>query len=153
MTALLTAIALWLSANFNLPPLSEPPKIELVSPARIMAIRHQAFNVERRHDIAAMAMPPVSDSCDTVAVYDDSNRTIYLPLTWTGGTAADLSMLVHEMVHHLQNIGGIRYECPAAREELAYRAQDQWLRLFGQSLEHTFGIDKFTLKVSTSCGF
>ena len=151
MTALLTAIALWLSANFNLPPLSEPPKIELVSPARIMAIRHQAFNVEQRHDIAAM--PPVSDPRDTVAVYDDPNRTIYLPLTWTGGTAADLSMLVHEMVHHLQNIGGIRYECPAAREELAYRAQDQWLRLFGQSLEHTFGIDKFTLKVSTSCGF
>ena len=35
MTALLTAIALWLSANFNLPPLSEPPKVELVSPARI----------------------------------------------------------------------------------------------------------------------
>lgn len=151
MTALLTAIALWLSANFNLPPLNEPPKVELVSQAKIMAIRHQAFSVERRYDINAM--PPVSDPRDTVAIYDDSSRTIYLPLTWTGGTAADLSVLVHEMVHHLQNIGGIKFECPAAREQLAYRAQDKWLGLFGQDLEHTFEIDQFTLKVSTSCGF
>lgn len=151
MTALLTAIALWLSANFNLPALSEPPKVELVSPARITAIRYQAFGVEARRDIAAM--PPVSDPRDTVAIYDDANRTIYLPLTWTGGTAAGLSVLVHEMVHHLQNVGGIRYECPAAREELAYRAQDKWLGLFGQDLEHAFEIDEFTLKVSTSCGF
>ena len=151
MTALLTAIALWLSANFNLPPLSEQPKIELVSQARITAIRHHAFSLERRHDTGAM--PPVFDPRETVAIYDDPHRTIYLPLTWTGGTAAELSMLVHEMVHHLQNIGGIRYECPAAREELAYRAQDKWLGLFGQNLEHTFGIDQFTLKISTSCGF
>ena len=114
MTALLTAIALWLSANFNLPALSEPPKVELVSQAKIMAIRYQAFSVERRHDINTV--PPYSDPRDTVAIYDDSNRIIYLPLTWTGGTAAELSMLVHEMVHHLQNLGGLKYECPAARE-------------------------------------
>lgn len=151
MTALLTAIALWLSANFNLPPLSEQPNVELVSQVRIMAIRHQAFNIEKRQDVAAM--PPVSDPRATVAIYDDSNRTIYLPLTWTGSTAAELSMLVHEMVHHLQNLGGIKYECPAAREQLAYLAQDKWLGLFGQDLEQAFEIDKFTLKVSTSCGF
>lgn len=151
MTALLTAIALWLSANFNLPVSNESPKVELVSQAKIMAIRYQAFAVERRYDIKAM--PPVSDSRDTVAIYDDSNRTIYLPLTWTGSTAADLSVLVHEMVHHLQNVGSLKYECPAAREQLAYLAQDKWLGLFGQDLEHAFEIDKFTLKVSTSCGF
>ena len=74
-------------------------------------------------------------------------------LARSGKAAADLSVLVHEMVHHLQNIGGIRYECPAAREQLAYLAQDKWLGLFGQDLEHAFEIDKFTLKVSTSCGF
>lgn len=151
MTALLTAIALWLSANFDLPSLSEQPKVELVSQARIMTIRHQAFGMEKRQDIAAT--PPISDPRDTVAIYDDSNRIIYLPLTWTGSTAAELSMLVHEMVHHLQNIADIKYECPAAREELAYLAQDKWLGLFGQDIEHAFGIDKFTLKVSTSCGF
>lgn len=151
MTALLTAIALWLSANFNLPMPSEYPKVELVSQAKIMAIRYQAFSVERRYDINAM--PPVSDSRETVAIYDDSNRTIYLPLTWTGSTPADLSVLVHEMVHHLQNVGSIKHECPAAREQLAYLAQDKWLGLFGQDLERAFDIDKFTLKVSTSCGF
>ena len=117
----------------------------------ITTIRYRAFGVEPRRDIAAM--PLVSDPRDTVAIYDDANRTIYLPLTWRGGTAAELSVLVHEMVHHLQNVGGIRYECPAAREELAYRAQDKWLGLFGQDLERAFEIDKFTLKVSTSCGF
>lgn len=155
MTALLTAIAMWLTANFDLPAMHEPPKVELVSPARIAAIRYQAFTGWQQRNLATAP----SDTGDkgnsraTVAIYDDANQTIYLPAAWTGATPADLSVLVHEMVHHLQNIGRLKYECPAAREELAYLAQDKWLGLFGLDLEHTFDVDKFTLKVSTLCGY
>jgi hypothetical protein len=88
-----------------------------------------------------------------VAVYDNVRNTIYLPDTWTGTTPAELSILVHEMVHHLQARSRLTYGCPAAREELAYLAQEQWLAMFDLSLESEFGIDQFTLKVTTSCMF
>src|SRR5258707_15291269 len=42
---------------------------------------------------------------------------------------------VHGMVHHLQNLANLKFECPMAREKLAYLAQDKWLGRFGTSLE------------------
>jgi hypothetical protein len=35
-----------------------------------------------------------------------------------------LSVLVHEMVHHLQASADMRFACPAEREAVAYRAED-----------------------------
>ena len=86
-----------------------------------------------------------------VAAYHDRSRTILLPHGWSGATAAELSILVHELVHHLQNVAEMKYACAAAREELAYTAQEKWLSLFGQSLLVAFEIDRLTLKVRTAC--
>src|SRR6266404_416977 len=71
----------------------------------------------------------------------------------TGTTPAEQSVLVHEMVHHLQNLGKVKFECPMAREKLAYMAQDQWLKRFGKDLETEFEVDMFTVLVSSSCMF
>ena len=45
----------------------------------------------------------------------------------------------------------MRFACPGERETLAYRAQDAWLGLFGESLESAFGIDAATVLVATVC--
>jgi hypothetical protein len=90
-------------------------------------------------------------SPDTVAIYDDATQTVYLPETWTGSTAVEQSILVHEMVHHVQNLLGIKYQCPQQREKLAYLAQDRWLALSGRSLAMDFGLDPFSLLVRTTC--
>lgn len=155
MTALLAAIAVWLSANFDLPATQDYPKIELIAATEITFMRYQAFTPERRREIAAALDETASDSKRraVVSVYDDKTRTIYLPAGWTGDTPADLSVLVHEMVHHMQNVGDLRYECAGAREKMAYEAQEKWLGLFGRDLAGEFNIDPLTLKVSTSCGF
>jgi len=84
-------------------------------------------------------------------VLSDSTRTIYLPDEWTGSTPAELSVLVHEMVHHLQNLAGLKYECPQAREKLAYTAQERWLGLFGHDLAQDFELDGFSLLAKTKC--
>jgi hypothetical protein len=60
-------------------------------------------------------------------------------------------VLVHEMVHHVQNVGGLKYACPQEREKLAYTAQERWLGLFGRNLEADFEIDAFSLLVKTRC--
>jgi hypothetical protein len=63
-----------------------------------------------------------------------------------------LSVLVHEIVHYLQDVAQLRYSCPQEREALAYEAQERWLGLFGTSLEAEFDIDRLTLLVTTRCG-
>jgi hypothetical protein len=90
---------------------------------------------------------------EVVAVYDARRNRILLPHGWNGQSPAELSVVVHEMVHHLQNKAGTKFACPAEREEMAYAAQEKWLGLFGTNLEREFEIDTFTLKMSTTCGF
>ncbi len=94
---------------------------------------------------------PADSGQETVALYDDRDNTIYLPTKWTGQTPAELSVLVHEMVHHLQNAAKTKFDCPQAREQLAYAAQQKWLGLFGRNLDDEFQIDPFTLLVMTRC--
>jgi hypothetical protein len=133
MTILISVIVTWLSVNFGLPTVHEPPVVVILRPSPMVTALHSPSGT------------------DIVASYDDASRTIYLPEGWTGQTPAELSILVHEMVHHLQNVAGIHDACPAAREKLAYAAQDAWLRLFGRDLMAEFEIDAMTLKLITNC--
>jgi hypothetical protein len=146
MNALLTMVALWLSANFALPISDIQPRIERVPPAMM---------VELRQSLPGTAHPAQTGAHDagehTVAVYDDAARVIYLREDWTGRTPAELSVLVHEMVHHFQNVAGLKYACAGEREKLAYDAQERWLGLFGKSLETEFQIDPFSRLVKTRC--
>ena len=145
---LLSAIATWLSAEFELPTVRSLPKIEIVPAARINAMHYGRL---LPGSSPTESTPPVRSQGDIVAVYSDAARTIYLPEGWTGNTPAELSVLVHEMLHHLQNAAGLKYNCPQEREALAYRAQERWLGLFGRSLAQDFEIDGFSLLVKTRC--
>jgi hypothetical protein len=151
MQALLAVVVTWLSINLGLPATREAPRVELATPAQMAAVRYgrlvaaQPERMESRH-----AMTESFE--DVFAIYDDASRTIYLHEDWTGTTPADSSLLVHEMVHHLQNMAGMTFACPGEREKDAYRAQRAWLELFDRTLEGEFGIDPMTLLVRTSCG-
>jgi hypothetical protein len=136
---LLVAIGAWLGAEFGLPPMVRLPAIERSSRRLMTGLRYGA------------TWSPLADSPDVIALYEEEAATIHLPEGWTGRTPAEMSMLVHELVHHLQSLGKIAYDCPEAREALAYRAQDRWLELFGSNLETDFQIDGLTLLVRTNC--
>jgi hypothetical protein len=150
VNTLLATIILWLSANFSLPASHDYPRIEFAPAAKIVALRYEGFGGERLES-GTMASQP--NRGEVVSVYDDRTRTIYLPEGWTGNTPAELSILVHEMVHHLQNVENLKFECPQEREQLAYKAQEQWLGLFGRDLLREFELDPFTLLVATRCGY
>ena len=154
--ALLTAIVPWLSANFELPPSYQHPSIKLVPATEILFRRYRAFTAEKQREVlnaihGSAASP--GNGRKAVAIYDDVTRTIFLPEGWTGRTQAELSVLVHEMVHHLQKEARLIYPCPGASEKLAYEAQEKWLGLFGLDLESEFEIDPFTLLATTACSF
>jgi len=140
--ALLTAIVIWLSANFSIPANFELPHVEYAPSANMADIRSN-------HTHSAVELTQITS--DVVALYDDKRRTIILPEGWSGTTPAELSVLVHEMVHHLQNVSGDEFECVGARERPAYLAQDKWLKQFGRSLESEFKIDMFTIVARSVC--
>ncbi len=145
MSALLTAIVLWLSANFGLPAVYDFPRIERISSTEMAEVFYRSVPADLHAKMSIDDMQPV------FSLYNNETRTIYLRSDWTGRTAADLSLLVHEMVHHLQNLSAPTFQCPLAREKLAHEAQERWLNMFGRSLLSEFGIDKLSILMSTSC--
>ena len=135
METMLTTIAAWLSLNFMLPPIHEQPRVAFVPAEAMPALRKSKGG----------------SAAELEAFYDDATRTIHLPQGWTGGSPGELSILVHEMVHHMQNLAGLRYACAEEREKIAYAAQRQWLAIFGRQLMEEFKLDPMTLLVRTNC--
>ena len=147
MEALMTAIVLWISANFQLPPTHDLPRVEFASASKIVALRYEGHG-----DAAQVSASTLEEAtADTLAIYRDDTQTIYLREDWTGKTPGELSILVHEIVHHLQAVGGINFECLQEREELAYKVQERWLGLFGHSLQSDFGLDPFSVFLKSKC--
>lgn len=134
-------IGTWLSRHFDLPESADPPMIAFSRVEAMAALRYGS----------AASSTSAGATADIVAIYVDADRTIYLPEGWTGNSPAELSMIVHEMVHHLQNQAGMKFACPEEREKVAYEAQQAWLALFGRDLSSDFGIDPFTVLVRTQC--
>jgi hypothetical protein len=149
---LVVSIVTWLLADFALPENYRPPRIEIVSPTKMAAVRYRGLG-------AGLQARVVTDEQwlekmrDTVALYEDATHTIYLREGWTGATPAETSVLVHEMVHHLQNLAGEKFECAQAREKPAYAAQKKWLEAAGLDFFQEFESDPVTLMLRTVCSF
>ena len=146
--SLFDEVIVWISANFDLPAKSDRPLIRFATQTEMRRIR---IADRMRWRGFVQEEPAAENERNIVAIYDTSSRTIYLPENWRGESPADQSILVHEMVHHLQNLAGVKFECPAAREKTAYLAQDKWLARFGKSLENDFDVDMFTVVISSAC--
>jgi hypothetical protein len=147
--ALMAAIAEWLAQELGLPRATELPQIAFASPSELLRKRYRLIRADTTQ--SPYETPSQSTMARTVAIYDDAERTIYLTEDWRGDTAADVSVVVHEMVHHLQNIAHMRFECARAREATAYEAQERWLQQHGRSLRADFDIDAFTVLVHAMC--
>jgi hypothetical protein len=133
----LVAIANWVSVNAGLPMMKNLPGVELISTAELSRLHEKG---------------PTSFYAGVApAAYDDATRTIYLPANWSGKSPTDESVLVHEMVHHMQNEAGFEYACAGARAEPAYVAQDKWLQTYGLTLKQEFHIDALALEVMAAC--
>ncbi|ASJ75784.1 DUF6647 family protein [Granulosicoccus antarcticus] len=130
-------VVLWLNSQYQLEVPASHPDIIAMPLAELVA---------RRYGPGASATPG-----DVVALYDKEAHAILVSDDWTGGSLAQLSVLVHEMVHHSQDVSGTIFACPAEREKLAYRAQNEWLKLFDEDLEGAFGIDPALILVATAC--
>jgi hypothetical protein len=135
------AVAEWVAAELGTAPPARLPRLEFADAGRMRALRYG--------DRASAQAAPL----EVLALYDDKAGTILLREGWTGTTPTEMSVLVHEMVHHFQNREARAFECERAREAEAYALQDRWLRLYGESLESAFALNRLAVLVLTSCAF
>lgn len=109
MTALVGVLETWLDRQAPWARREALPEIRIVQPEAAAAIRGLAGRGHGRMR----------------GLYDPESATVYLVAPWDAGDAEDVSVLLHELVHHRQ--AAHHWYCPGAQELPAYRLQDRWL--------------------------
>jgi hypothetical protein len=96
---------------------------------------------------------PSGGCLNTVALYNRETQTITINETFDPADEYDLSVLLHEFIHHLQNINGDkRTGCAGDMEKQAYETQRRFLETRGTAdTSKLMGIDTFTQLLITTC--
>lgn len=69
----------------------------------------------------------------TMGLYDHEKKIVYLnPTLKKQDKPVHDSVLLHELVHHMQFHNGIKFRCLGELEEKAYNLQDKWLQKQGR---------------------
>lgn len=125
-------------------------------------VRQMMSYVEQQTGVRVPSLPIVIASrkkFDLVMRFSGVNyadaRSLYIPGTvimdsesWDPTDKEQLSLLVHELVHHAQLFAKRRYPCPDAREVDSYTIQNRWLASQG---ENPFASQDWINQMS-SCG-
>lgn len=112
---LVTHLEDWLDEATDLPRRAEAPEIRLTSTAKVARLAPMRAAAEASH---------------TRGLYDPDAVTVWLVRPWSAKNPYDVSVLLHELVHHRQAQHGHWY-CPGAQELPAYRLQQAWLGEMG----------------------
>jgi hypothetical protein len=118
MHALVSSLEDWLDARADWPRRKPPPRIRFVSQWQAEARQSATGNFQHGR---------------LRGLYDPDHSEILLVRPWDPRNAQDVSVLLHELVHHRQ--APHHWYCPAAQEPQAYRLQDAWLADQGRSIE------------------
>ena len=104
-----------LHTDYDVAPIREhPPAVSFVSRGEQVGYEGEELVIEGR----------------LRALYDGSTRRIYLVQPWNIEDVVDRSVLLHEIVHHVQ-LSSRHWYCPQATEWESYKLQDAWLAEHG----------------------
>jgi hypothetical protein len=86
------------------------------------------------------------------AFYSEKDHGIYLSDSWQPDDLRDRSILLHELVHHLQYLNHVKDLCPSEFEFQAFKLQVDWLREKGVEYPvDLIGIDPLILLMLGHC--
>jgi len=86
---------------------------------------------------------------DVQAIYNHNSREIYLKNTFQWSDHNQSHIIVHELVHYMQDINGVLSDIPACSEKLAYDIQHKWMDETG--VEATRSNDLFLVMIYSRC--
>jgi len=138
MKELMISLLFWIGVNSSLPIEGVVlPKVEFISS-------------EEMHSMMNMKMPKDITEVQVKALYYIPDKIIYLRNDWNKTEALDRSVLLHELVHHLQK--NDEYECREKREEEAYELQFTYMREHNiENPKRVLHIGDLFYTVMTSC--
>ena len=112
MKEILTALMIWIGANSNLDTNHDIPVVLFLTQEQM---EHMYYG-EHEHE---------KDSLH--GLYDTDDNVIILLDTWDRRKPWDLGVLLHEMVHYLQDQNDIKFACMANMERDAWPLQQKYL--------------------------
>ena len=153
MTEIITALMLWVSqqTGFTIPP---PPAIVYLSQAKIKRYAYGCDEDPIPHGNKNICDDNVEVAGMPQALYDHSIGTVIVSNTFTIDTVKNKSILLHEVIHHMQYTNSYNLEvvCQGQLEEQAYMLQDQWLRdNYNVNVYETIGLGPLVYHLITSC--
>ncbi len=93
-----------------------------------------------------------ADDYHVEALYSDRDHSIYLPEGWKADDLRRHSILLHELVHHLQYLNHVKVTCVSEYELQAFKLQVTWLNEQGvEDPLDLLGIDPFLLFMLGHC--
>ena len=114
MKEILTALMIWLGANTTLDTNHDIPKVVFLPQEKM----EQIYYVDE----------PEKLPNELHGIYDTDSDTIILRDTWDRRKPWDMGVLVHEMVHYLQDMNSMDFQCTAQMEKDAWPIQQKYLK-------------------------
>ncbi len=139
MESFVLGLMVWISSVSGLPLSEDTPEITRVEPAEIARLANGP----------GVADPDVESGY--LALYHAGSGTVLLRSDWDRQSLRDRSILVHELVHHLQAAAGRDYVCRGAMEREAYDIQAAWLEARGAELLEVMNMNGLFLYAVTRC--
>ena len=133
----------WIADNSNLEYNNEPlPEIVYVDQAMLQILMYGEAMVAQS-ELEGFNLP------DVIALYDSSTDQITLSTGTDIHAFENQYILVHELIHYMQDINGITDPCPGMLEREAYELTDQWQDEVGHQGPRSDPL--FTIMIEMSC--
>jgi len=139
MESFVLGLMVWISSTSGLPLPDDAPDIARVDPAEMATLAKGP----------GVAAPEVQSGY--LALYHAESRTVLLRSDWDMRDLRDRSILVHELVHHLQAEAERDYVCRGAMEREAYDIQAAWLEAREADLLKVMDMNGLFLFAVTRC--
>tara|TARA_Y100000748_G_scaffold285046_1_gene267295 strand:+ start:370 stop:792 length:423 start_codon:yes stop_codon:yes gene_type:complete len=134
MKEILTALMIWLGANTPFDTNHDIPNVLFLTQSQM----EELYYVEDQEKFPNQLH----------GLYNRENNTIVLPDTWDRRKPWDLGVLIHEMVHYLQDVNQLEFECTAQMEKEAWPIQKQYLK---EQHNYDWDYDQLWFLVVSNC--
>ena len=113
MKEIITALMIWIGANSSLDTLVEIPQVIFLPQEQMESLYYSAGNKK---------------TGTLHGFYNTKQDVVILPDTWDRRKGWDLSVLLHEVIHYVQDMNGITFQCLAEMEKDTWPLQQKYLK-------------------------
>ena len=135
MKEILTALMIWLGANTTFDTNHDIPNVLFLTQTQM----EELYYPEGKKDNFPNQLH---------GLYDKESNTIILPDTWDRRDPWDMGVLLHEMIHYLQDVNKHEFQCTAEMERDAWPIQQKYLQ---EQHDYVWDYDGLWYMVISTC--